>query len=50
MMTECELKPISMDFGSLEEGGLCVEGIVLDWIGQKKKTNLAAISYLFLPQ
>ena len=54
MVTECELKPISMNFGSprREEGGRgsCVEGMVQDWIGQKKKTILATISYLFLLQ
>ena len=53
MVTECEPKPISMNFGSLrrgEGGGSCVEGMVQDWIGQKKKTFLATISYLFLLQ
>ena len=50
MVTECERKPISMNFGSPKkgEGGSCVEGMVQDWIGQKKKTILATISYLFL--
>ena len=39
MATECEPKPISMNFGSPRrgEGGSCVEGMVQDWIGQKKK-------------
>ena len=52
MVTECEPKPISMNFGSPRrgEGGSCVEGMVQDWIGQKKKTILATISYLFLLQ
>ena len=56
MVTECEPKPISMNFGSPiarreEEGGSsCVEGIVQDWIGHKKKTILATIAYLFLLQ
>ena len=53
MVTECEPKPISMNFGSPRrgEGGVnCVEGMVQDWIGQKKKTILATISYLFLLQ
>jgi len=53
MVTECEPKPISMNFGSPrrgEGGGSCVEGMVQDWIGQKKKTILATISYLFLLQ
>ena len=55
MVTECEPKPISMNFGSPRRGprrvrgrGTCVEGMVQDWIGQKKKTILATISYLFL--
>ena len=33
MVTECELKPISMNFGSPRtqgRGGLCVEGMVQD--------------------
>ena len=52
MVTECEPKPISMNFGSPRrgEGGSCVEGMVQNWIGQKKKTILATISYLFLLQ
>ena len=53
MVTECEPKPISMNFGSPrrgEGGGSCVEGMVQDWIGQKKNTILATISYLFLLQ
>ena len=55
MVTECEPKPISMNFGSPrkgegEGGGSCVEGMVQDWIGQNKKTILATISYLFLLQ
>ena len=50
MVTECEPKPISMNFGFPRrgKGGSCVEGMVQDWIGQKKKTILATISYLFL--
>ena len=32
------------------KGGSCKEGMVQDWIGQKKKTILATISYLFLLQ
>ena len=51
MVTECEPKPISMNFGDPRrvEGGSCVEDMVqdIDWIGQKKKTILATISYLF---
>ena len=43
MVTECEPKPISMNFGSPRGGGSCVEGMVQDWIGQKKKTILATI-------
>ena len=47
MVTECEPKPISMNFGSPRRGespgGSCVEGMVQDWIGQKKKTILATI-------
>ena len=55
MVTECEPKPISMNFCSPKrgEGGFiyaCVEGMVQDWIGQKKMTILATISYLFLLQ
>ena len=55
MVTECEPKPISMNFGPWrEEGGegSCVEGMVQDRIGQKKKAILATIiiSYLFLLQ
>ena len=54
MVTECEPKPISMNFGSPRRGkggrGSCVEGMVQDWIGQKKKPILATISYLFLLQ
>ena len=42
MVTECEPKPISMNFSSPRRGrapgGSCVEGMVQDWIGQKKKT------------
>ena len=40
MVTECEPKPIrdSMNFGSRRRGeGSCVEGMVQDWIGQKKR-------------
>ena len=46
MVTECEPKPISMNFGSPRRGeggeGSCVEGMAMlqDWIGQKKKTIL----------
>ena len=50
MVTECEPKPISMNFGLPRRGrrrGSCVEDMVQDWIGQKKKTILATISYLF---
>jgi len=39
LVTECEPKPIAMNFGSSrrEEGGSsCVEGMVQDCIGQKK--------------
>ena len=40
MVTECEPKPISMNFDSPRRGeggvGSCVEGMVQDWIGQKK--------------
>ena len=54
MVTECEPKPISMNFGSPRRRrvGSCihVEGMVQDWISQKKKTILATISYLFLLQ
>ena len=51
MVTECEPKPISMNFVFPRRGGgSCVEGMVQDWIGQKKKTILATISYLFLLQ
>ena len=55
MVTECEPKPISMNFGSPRRGrggggSSCVEGIVQDLIGQKKKTILATIFYLFLLQ
>jgi len=54
MVTECEPKPISMNFGSPRRGegggGSCVEGMVQDCIGQKEKTILATISYLFLLQ
>jgi len=42
MVTECEPKPISMNFGSprREEGGSCVEGGVgLDW--PEKKDNFS---------
>ena len=40
MVTECEPKPISMNFGSPMggKGGSCVKGMVQDWVGQKKKT------------
>ena len=54
MVTECEPRPILMKFGSPRrwerKGGSCVECMVQDWIGQKKKTSLATISYLFLLQ
>ena len=49
MVTECQLKPISMNFSSPRNGrGFCVEGMVQDLIGQKKKTNLAAIYVLLI--
>ena len=43
MVTECEPKPISMNFGSPRrgEGGSCVEGMVQDWIGQEEKDNFS---------
>ena len=53
MVTECEPKPMSMNFGSPRRKrgrGICVKGMVQDWIGQKKKTILTTISYLFLLQ
>ena len=42
MVTECEPKPILMNFGSSRrgEGGSYVEGMVQDWIGQKKRQDL----------
>ena len=43
MVTECQLKPILMDFGShTGGGGSCVEGLVQDWIAQKKKDKLSS--------
>ena len=34
-------------FGSYrKERGLCVEGMLQDWFGKKKKTNLAVINVL----
>ena len=51
MVTECDPKPISMNFGSPRRGrgrGSCVEGMVQDWIGQKKKTILATIAILLI--
>ena len=50
MVTECQLKPFLMNFGFIRrgEGDSCVEIMVQDWIGQKKKTILATIFYLFL--
>ena len=52
MVTALQPKPISMDFGSPKRGrgGSCVEVIVQVCIGQKKKSNLAEISYLFFLQ
>ena len=50
MVTECKLKPISMNFGFPRKRASCVGGKVQDWIGQKKKTILATISNLFLLQ
>ena len=51
MVTALQPKPISMDFGSPKRGEvLCVEVMVQVWIGQKKKSNLAEISYLFFLQ
>ena len=41
MVTECQLKPISMDFGS-PGGGSCVEGMVQDWIVQKKNDKFSS--------
>ena len=52
MVTECEPKAISMNFGSPRRGeggaGSCVEGMVQDWIGQKKKTILASNNILLI--